>query len=205
MKKLQLFTAAFSAALLPVLVVVVLVNVLSRAFGQALSWPFEVSIFLFGISALLVGGQVLMDREHVAVDILPRRSGIRARTVLRGIALFLIAAVAVTLIVQGSLTAAESTRIRERSIFQTTFDPEIWWFRWMIPLGGLLLLAESLRQLFRLRRTVAEDIAAEAEDPSSPGAVATPPEGFSPPADAATPPPEASAADQDPQIGGESK
>lgn len=165
MKKIQLIAAAVSASLLPVLVVVVLVNVVSRAVGHALSWPFEVSIFIFGISALLVGGQVLKDREHVAVDILPRKLGARGRTVLKGIALIIIAAVAVVLVVQGSATAIESTRIRERSIFQTTFNPEIWWFRWMIPLGGLLLLFETLRQLFRLRSTVVEDIAFDSEEP----------------------------------------
>ncbi|WP_051298088.1 TRAP transporter small permease [Brevibacterium album] len=191
MKRLQLIATAVSAALLPALVIVVLVNVVSRASGQALSWPFEVSIFLFGISALLAGGQVLRDREHVAVDIIPRRSGILTRTALRGIALLVIAAVAVTLVVQGSLTAYESTRIRERSIFQTTFDPEIWWFRWMIPLGGLLLLAESLRQLFRLPRTVAEDIAAESEEPSDRGTAA------------ATAPTDAPASGPSPRTGGE--
>ena len=169
MKKLQVFAATVSACLLPALVVVVLINVVARAIpGMALSWPFEVSIFIFGISALLVGGQVLKDREHVAVDILPRKLGIRGRTVLKGIALSIIAIVALVLVIQGSATAVESTRIRERSIFQTTFNPEIWWFRWMIPLGGLLLLLESLRQLFRLSSTVADDIALDSDDPIIP-------------------------------------
>ncbi|WP_309133254.1 TRAP transporter small permease [Brevibacterium sp.] len=165
MKKLQSIAAGISAWLMPALVIVVLLNVIARALaGQALSWPFEVSIFIFGISALLAGGQVLKDREHVAVDILPRKLGVRGRTALKAVALAVIAIVAVVLIIQGSVTAIESTRIRERSIFQTTFNPEIWWFRWMIPLGGLLLLLESLRQLFRLRETVAEDMAMDSEE-----------------------------------------
>lgn len=166
MKKLQRIATCVSAGLLPVLVVVVLINVIARALpGQALSWPFEVSIFIFGISALLAGGQVLADREHVAVDILPRKLRVRGRTVLKAIALIIIVLVAVVLIIQGSITALESTRVRERSIFQTTFNPEIWWFRWMIPAGGLLLLLEALRQFFRLRRTVDEDIAADLIEP----------------------------------------
>lgn len=171
MKKTQAIAATISSWLLPILVVVVLINVLARAAGHALSWPFEVSIFLFGISALLAGGQVLKDREHVAVDILPRKLGLRGRTVLKGIALATIAVVAVVLVIQGSATAIESTRIRERSIFQTTFNPEIWWFRWMIPLSGLLLLIESMRQLLRLRNTVAEDVALE-EDSDDEGSKA---------------------------------
>lgn len=164
MKKLQLYATAISAWLLPMLVLVVLVNVIFRAIpGQALSWPFEVSIFIFGISALIAGGQVLRDREHVAVDILPRRLGVRGRMVLKVLALIIIAMIAVVLIVQGSATAIESTRVRERSIFQTTFNPEIWWFRWMIPISGLLLLIESLRQLTRLSATVAEEIAEDSD------------------------------------------
>ncbi len=168
MKKIQRIATVIGASLLPVLVIVVLINVVARAvFGQALSWPFEVSIFIFGISALLVGGQVLTDSEHVAVDILPRRLGLKGRTILKALALITIAVVAVVLIVQGSITAIESTRIRERSVFQTTFNPEIWWFRWMIPVGGMLLLLESLRQLFQLRASVDEDVALESEGPTT--------------------------------------
>lgn len=169
MKKLQGMAAAISAWMLPALVIVVLINVAARSMGQALSWPFEVSIFLFGISALLAGGQVLRDREHVAVDILPRKLSIRGRTLLKAIALVTVAVVALVLIMQGSVTAIESTRIRERSVFQTPFNPEIWWFRWMIPIGGLLLLLESIRQLFWLRTTVTEDIALDSDDTVSRG------------------------------------
>ncbi|WP_109471906.1 TRAP transporter small permease subunit [Ornithinimicrobium cavernae] len=141
------------AILMPVLAVVVLYNVLARAlFSRAPSWPFEVSIFIFGILALLAGGQVLRDQGHVAVDILPRRAGPRLRWVLHIISMVVIIIVCVFVVYDGSLVALESTRVRERSIFQTTFNPEIWWFRWMIPIGAAIILLEALRQLFAARR-----------------------------------------------------
>lgn len=165
MKTLLKASTAISAWLLPALTAVVIINVLVRMFSdQALSWPFEVSIFLFGISALLAGGQVLRENGHVAVDIIPRMIGRRGRTVLRAISLAVVVIVALFLIIQGSITAFESTLIRERSIFGTTFNPEIWWFRWMIPLGGLLLLLEALRQSLKLNEVVAEEIERDRDD-----------------------------------------
>lgn len=152
MRRIQSGAAWIGAMLMPVLTVVVLYNIVARAlFDRAPSWPFEVSIFIFGIMSLLAGGQVLRDHEHVAVDIVPRMVGRVPRRVLQLISLLLIITVCVFLIIDGSIVAIEATRIRERSIFQTTFNPEIWWFRWMIPLGAALILLEAVRQLFIVR------------------------------------------------------
>lgn len=141
------------AILMPVLAIVVLYNVLARAWlSSAPSWPFEVSIFIFGILALLAGGQVLRDQGHVAVDILPRRAGPKLRWALHIVSMLVISFVCVFVIIDGSIVALESTRVRERSIFQTTFNPEIWWFRWMIPIGAAIVLLEALRQLIAARR-----------------------------------------------------
>lgn len=149
MRRLQAGATWIGALLMPVLALVVLYNVLARALSSsAPSWPFEVSIFIFGIMCLLAGGQVLRDGEHVAVDIVPRRARAGTRRVLHLLAMVLIIVVCGFVIVDGSQAAIEATRIRERSIFQTTFNPEIWWFRWMIPLGALLVLLEAVRQLF---------------------------------------------------------
>lgn len=157
MRRLQSGATWIGALLMPVLALVVLYNVLARAFtSSAPSWPFEVSIFIFGIMSLLAGGQVLRDGEHVAVDIVPRRAGPRTQRVLHVLAMVLIIVVCAFVVVEGSRVALEATRIRERSIFQTTFNPQIWWFRWMIPLGALLVLLEAVRQLF-LRPSFDED------------------------------------------------
>lgn len=153
LRRLERGATWIGAILLPVLALVVLYNVLARALlSRAPSWPFEVSIFIFGILALLAGGQVLRDQGHVAVDILPRRAGPKLRWALHVTAMLVISFVCVFVIIDGSIVAIESTRMRERSIFQTTFDPEIWWFRWMIPIGAGIILAEALRQLFAARR-----------------------------------------------------
>lgn len=63
----------------------------------------------------------------------------------------LIFIVCVVVIINGSQVAYDATVIRERSIFQTTFNPEIWWFRWMIPLGAFLIGIEALRLLIQAR------------------------------------------------------
>lgn len=141
------------AILMPALALVVLYNVLARAFfSRAPNWPFEVSIFMFGILALLAGGQVLHDQGHVAVDILPRRAGPRLRQILHVISMLVIIVVCIFVVIDGSIVALDSTMVRERSVFQTTFNPEIWWFRWMIPIGAALILLEALRQLIAARK-----------------------------------------------------
>lgn len=152
LQRLQAVAAWIGASLMPLLAIVVMFNVLARAlFSHAPSWPFEVSIFIFGIMTLLAGGQVLRDNEHVAVDILPRRSGPRLGQALHILAMGAIIFVCTFLIIDGTSAAIESTRIRERSIFQTAFNPQIWWFRWMIPVAAALILVEAVRQLFSPR------------------------------------------------------
>lgn len=163
MKKLNQILTWIAAGILPLLALVVLYNVIARALlNKAPSWPFEVSIFLFGIMCLLAGGQVLRDNEHVAVDIVPRMVPPRTRQVLFIISMALIIVVCVVVIINGSQVAYDATVIRERSIFQTTFNPEIWWFRWMIPLGALLIGIEALRLLIRARNI---DAVPNFEDP----------------------------------------
>jgi TRAP-type C4-dicarboxylate transport system permease small subunit len=153
MGRLQQAATWIGAFLMPVLAIVVVYNVLARAlFSRAPSWPFEVSIFIFGIMTLLAGGQVLRDNDHVSVDILPRMVGRRLKWALHVLSLVVIVFVCVFLIIDGTSAAMESTRIRERSIFQTAFNPQIWWFRWMIPIAAALVLVEATRQLFLARR-----------------------------------------------------
>lgn len=152
LRRLERGATWIGAILLPILAIVVLYNVVARAlFSRAPNWPFEVSIFIFGILSLLAGGQVLRDQGHVAVDILPRRAGPKLRWALHVIAMLVIIFVCVFVIIDGSSVAFESTKMRERSIFQTTFNPEIWWFRWMIPIGAGIILAEAVRQLIAAR------------------------------------------------------
>ncbi len=152
LRRIERIATWIGAILLPALAIVVLYNVLARLLGSAPSWPFEVSIFMYGILALLAGGQVLRDQGHVAVDIVPRRSGLKVRRILHIMVMLVICFVCVYLVIDGSLVALESTRARERSIFQTTFNPEIWWFRWMIPIGAAIILMEAIRQLIAARK-----------------------------------------------------
>lgn len=158
-QRLQAGVTWFGALLMPALALVVLFNVIARAtFSKAPSWPFEVSIFMFGIMSLLAGGQVLKDGGHVAVDIVPRLAKKNLRWALHVFALIVIVFVCVFVVIDGSITAWESTLARERSIFQTTFNPQIWWFRWVIPLSAFLILLEAGRQLWLARRPIEIDM-----------------------------------------------
>jgi TRAP-type mannitol/chloroaromatic compound transport system permease small subunit len=43
--------------------------------------------------------------------------------------------------------AWQSTLILERSIHQSAFNPQIWWFKWVIPISAALVLLQSFGEL----------------------------------------------------------
>src|SRR5699024_9702704 len=113
---------------------------------NAPDWGFEVPIFIYGIYFMLAGAGGLREKVHVSVDIFPSMLSEKGQKVLRLISSAIIIVVCFFLTWKGVHTAIESTIIREHSTHQSSFNPEIWWFKWVIPISVFLILLQALKE-----------------------------------------------------------
>lgn len=153
-KKLDKFQDVIGTVLalsIILMVLVIVYTVIMRyVFKNTPDWGFEVSVFIFGIYSILSGAYCLKEKSHVRVDILPSLLSEKKQRVIDLISTIIIIVVAISMIYTGSRFAWQSTRILERSIHQSTFNPQIWWFKWMIPISAFLLLLQALVDLGQL-------------------------------------------------------
>ncbi|WP_408011340.1 TRAP transporter small permease subunit [Pseudalkalibacillus sp. A8] len=138
--------------MIPLTMVIVYTIVMRRFFSNAPDWGFEVPIFIFGISILLAGADVLRMKGHIAVDIINGHLPERWNRLLSTFALLLIIVVCTFLVFKGTGMAIESTHILERSSHQSSFNPQIWWFKWFIPLSGLLVWLQAWVEVYKVWR-----------------------------------------------------
>lgn len=142
--KMQDVIGNFLALSILALVFVIVLNVFVRyVLKSSLDWGYEVSIFIFGIYSVLSGAYCLKENAHVRVDILPKLLSEKKQATIDVISMFIVIIVSGVMLYSGFNYALESTKILERSIHQSTFNPQIWWFKWMIPLAALLLLLQA--------------------------------------------------------------
>jgi len=136
-----------SLLILPLIIIIVYSVIMRYVFKDALIWSFEVSLFIFGSYGMLGGAYCVLTDSHVNVDILPRKLSQKGQLILKIISSLIILTVTTIMLTGGIASAYESTLILERSIHQTSFNPQIWWFRWVIPLAALLVIIQVLSNL----------------------------------------------------------
>lgn len=136
--------------IIPLTLIVFYTIIMRRFFGNYPDWGFESTIFLFGIMILLSGADTLRTKGHISVDIIQQYIKGKPAQVLNVFITGLIIVIAVLLMWKGIDLSLESTMIQERSAHQTSFNPPIWWFKWFIPLAGLLLLLQALVELYKV-------------------------------------------------------
>ena len=140
---------ALAWLLVPMVAIVLYTAVMRYFFQVAVPWGFEMALFAFGIHGIGGGAYCLRHGGHVNVDVivsqLPRRWSI-ALNMFGSLVVLLVAAALVYL---GSRWAWKSTLILERSIHGTEFNPQIWWFKWIVPLSGGLVFLQALAQLLQ--------------------------------------------------------
>lgn len=124
--------------------------VMRYIFKNTPDWGFEVSIFIFGIYSILSGAYCLKEKAHVRVDILPSLLSERKQKYIDLLSTILTLVVSVALLFTGTKFAWQSTQILERSIHQSTFNPQIWWFKWMIPISAFFILLQAIVDLGEL-------------------------------------------------------
>jgi TRAP-type mannitol/chloroaromatic compound transport system permease small subunit len=121
--------------------------ILRYTFRSPTVWTNELAQLLFGAYAVLSGGYLLARGGHVNVDILysalPRRTkaGI---DVLTSVLFFVFVGI---LLWQGAIFAIEAAAKLESS--HSAWNPPIWMFKAMIPIGAWLLLLQGVAKLIR--------------------------------------------------------
>jgi TRAP-type mannitol/chloroaromatic compound transport system permease small subunit len=96
---------------------------------------------------MLSGAYCLKLKAHVNVDILPQYLPVFGQRILELLSSIVIIIVCLTLVFHGYKMAWQSTLILERSIHQSAFNPQIWWFKWVIPISAALVLLQSFGEL----------------------------------------------------------
>lgn len=116
-------------------------------FNISVPWGFELSLFAFGIHGIVGGAYCLLKGGHVGVDVITSRLPKRVALIMDILGYIMVIFVAIVLVYLGYRWAMRSTLILERSIHGTEFNPQIWWFKWMVPFAGLLLILQGLSQI----------------------------------------------------------
>ncbi len=116
------------------------------------SWAYEVSIFLYGTIAFAGGSYCLLKGKHVCVDIFKNKLSAKVSRTLE-IIFNLTALVCMSYVMYyAGIWAFESTMILERSEHQTTFNPQIWWFKWIVVLSIFAVILQFVSEMIKLVR-----------------------------------------------------
>lgn len=113
-------------------------------------WSFEVTLFLYGTFFMLGAAYCHMEKKHVAVEVLAPYLSPKWK---RRLAIFseLVVLFVVLVIIWVSVPAAwRSMLMKERSTHQTPFDPQVWWYRWIIPISCALIAWQAAKDAFGL-------------------------------------------------------
>lgn len=137
---------ALSGICILVMGVIVTYEVAMRYFFRApTTWVLEISINLCLASVFLAGGYALRENSHIQVDVLTRRFSRSNQVLLELICGVLILVYCGVLTWKGFEIAYHSFRLNEVS--PTVLNIPVAIPRSLVPLGGLLLLIELLRQM----------------------------------------------------------
>ena len=144
-----------SLLLLPMIVIVIYTAVQRYFFQTSVSWGFELALFAFGIHGIVGGAYTLRHDGHVNVDILSSRLSPGAGRIIKICGQLVLITVCIVMVYLGSRWAWRSTMIMERSIHATEFNPYVFWYKWMIPLSGLLMILQAIANI--LKTLISED------------------------------------------------
>ena len=140
-----------SYLLLPLILTIVYSVIVRYFFNDIVDWAFEIALFAYGILVMVGGAYTLKHKAHVRVDILQYYLGRRWSCILDLLSFVIIILVCCVIVYLGTKAAYVSTLRLERSSLQTPFNPQIWWYKWIIPfsaaLVGLQALVESVRTI----------------------------------------------------------
>lgn len=116
--------------------------------GAPTPWVDEMVGYVLVASVMFAIAEALRKGEHVSIDILTQKLGVRWQRASRVLSLVAVAATAAILLIEGWDMVAFSRMVGIRSIGY--LDLPMWMVQAMVPLGGALLLLAALAELLRL-------------------------------------------------------
>jgi TRAP-type mannitol/chloroaromatic compound transport system permease small subunit len=116
-------------------------------FGQPTIWSNEVTIYVSACAYLVAGGYAMLYRQHVRIDVLYLALSQQNQRRLDIATFVFFTAYCLTLIYVGGQQAWGALEIWETT--GTPWNPPIWPVKLMIPISGVLLLAQGAVNLLR--------------------------------------------------------
>ena len=147
---MKIFGKAISLLILPLIAVPIYSALMSYIFNRPPDWGFEVTMFLYGSFFMLGSAYCHLEKKHVAVDVLIHHVGPKTRRVLSILAEIVVLFVVLVMVYVSLPAAHRSFMIRERSTHQTPFNPQIWWYRWVIPISCALISWQAFKDMLGL-------------------------------------------------------
>jgi len=110
-------------------------------------WGMPTAQFIFGIISVLAGGYTLLYQEHVTMDIVYKRLSVRKRAVVDLFTAIIFFLFAGAMLWKGAEFAWSS--ILSRETYGQLWNPIIYPFKIMIPVGAFLILLQGLAKFIR--------------------------------------------------------
>lgn len=139
-----------SLLLLPLIAEIIYGSLMSYIYKAPPIWSFEVTLFLYGSFFMLGSAYCHLEKKHVAVDVLTQHVGPKTRKVLTVFAELVVLFVVVVMFYMSVQSAYKSTLMGERSTHQTPFNPQIWWYRWIIPISCAMISWQAFKDMVGL-------------------------------------------------------
>lgn len=132
--------------LMLLITVIILYEVVARyVFSAPTLWAHETVQLIFGLYAVLSGGYILNSGGHINVDIIYGRFSKRGRAIADIVTFPFFFIFAGLMLYFGVDFAVYSLRLLEHS--GTVWDPPVYPFKLMVPIGALLLLTMGMIKL----------------------------------------------------------
>ena len=144
------FGRLVSLLILPLIIGIVYSSLKAFFFGKTPIWTFEISLFLFGCFFMLGAGATHLEKRHVSVDVVNHYVSPKWQRILGIFSELVVLFVALVLIYVSVPNAIRSYNMQERSTHQTPFNPEIWWYRWVIPISCALISWQAFKDMLSL-------------------------------------------------------
>jgi len=122
-------------------------NITMRVFGSPQIWAFDITLYFAGVTYVVGGAYTLLKNRHVKMDVLYTRLSPRTQAILDLITVPGFVIFCGILLWQGAIRGWESFLMKET--LYTGFRPIFWPVRWMIPIGGFLILLQGLAKFIR--------------------------------------------------------
>jgi TRAP-type C4-dicarboxylate transport system, small permease component len=148
--KIKKFGRCVSLLILPLIAEILYSSIKAFILNDTPIWSFEITLFLYGTFFMLGAAYCHMEKKHVAVEVLAPYLSEKWQRRLAIFSEVVVIFVVLTIIWVSVPAAYRSTLMKERSTHQTPFDPQIWWYRWIIPVSCALICWQSLRDIVGL-------------------------------------------------------